>query len=354
MEYISSIGFSAQRIKMTQIVVGSLVQQVQLLNNLAPYSKAFILCDTNTHQFCLPKLHSVWPVSQSFPTHAIPAGEVYKQLDTCAVVWQKMTDLELDRDSVLIVLGGGVVGDLGGFCAATYKRGIRCVYLPTTLLSMLDSSVGAKVGVDFQGFKNLIGCFSPPELVLMDPDFLSTLPDEQLLSGFAEAIKHAAIGDRKMLKEFLERSSLKSVDWASLIPRNIMVKARIVRKDPYETHLRRLLNFGHTVGHALESHYLNRDTPISHGHAVALGMLIESRLIEPRPAWVLALQQVICKHFSLEPLQECTVEQLWPYMLQDKKKAGNAVRVALPGKRLFTLAEHIWEHPGQIRNVYNS
>ncbi len=331
----------------SEIQIGALGSRIERLDAFVGSAQVLLLCDAHTEQYCLPVLHRVWPMSRRFPLCTVAPGEAAKTIDTCNQIWSRMTELALGRDSLLLVLGGGVLGDMGGFCAATFKRGMRFAFFPTTLLSMVDSSVGGKLGVDFGGFKNQIGCFALPELVWIDPVFLGTLPQEELFSGWAEVLKHAAIGDRRRLRKLELTNNLHSIDWCELIAASVRVKARIVQKDPFEQGLRRLLNFGHTIGHALESYYLTQGKPISHGHAVALGMLAEMRLFGEPSAWSRQLERLICKQYDVEPLNNCTAEQLLPWLVQDKKKAGNAIRIVLPGKRFFSSAEHFWEAPGQ-------
>src|SRR5699024_10045097 len=163
------------------------------------------------------------------------------------------------------------VGDLGGFAASTYKRGIRFVQVPTTLLSQLDASIGGKVGIDFLGYKNIIGSFSNPLAVFIDPDFYDTLPDRQLKSGYAEALKHALIADQNMWHEIKSVSELRSLDWVPFLEKSLLIKKEIVEIDPLEKGARKALNFGHTIGHAIESVSLESDKPLLHGEAIILG-----------------------------------------------------------------------------------
>ncbi len=235
------------------------------------YTSIAILVDENTEEHCLPLLPNI----ETHHLIKIKSGEVNKTLATCEQIWQAMTEAHLDRHSLLINLGGGVIGDMGGFCAATYQRGIDFVNIPTTLLAMVDASVGGKLGIDFGDFKNHIGLFQSPQAVLADPVFLNTLPARQLKSGFAEVIKHALITSTSDWED-IQSFSLDTPDWQSLIERAIEIKSNIVSQDWKEEGLRKTLNFGHTIGHAIESHFLNNNhVSVLHGEAVAAGMICE-------------------------------------------------------------------------------
>ncbi|MEM6643669.1 MAG: 3-dehydroquinate synthase [Bacteroidota bacterium] len=234
--------------------------------------KVGILVDENTKQYCLAQL-DVEPTL----IIEIESGEINKNLDTCERIWLQMTEAGFSRKSLLINLGGGVIGDMGGFCAATYKRGIAFINVPTTLLAQVDASVGGKLGVDFHKLKNHIGVFKEPEAVIVDPGFLQTLPKRELYSGFAEVIKHALIYDVDHWN-YLKQTSPENLDWEKIILRSIEIKHKVVSEDPMESGLRKILNFGHTLGHALESYWLPTEHRLLHGEAVALGMILESHL----------------------------------------------------------------------------
>ncbi|MCM0041210.1 MAG: 3-dehydroquinate synthase [Algoriphagus sp.] len=239
------------------------------------YSKLVVLTDVNTHQYCLPLIQEVLPADALFLT--VPAGETYKTLETSASIWTQMTEAVLDRQALLLNLGGGVIGDMGGFCASIYKRGIPFITLPTTLLSQVDASVGGKLGIDFMGFKNHLGVFQLPETVLIDPIFLKTLPLHELRSGYAEVLKHGLIRDLTFFRS-LPSTLWEKQDWARVIRHSVGIKKAVVEVDPKETGLRKILNFGHTIGHAVESLYLNGPQPLLHGEAIALGMIAEGFL----------------------------------------------------------------------------
>jgi len=239
------------------------------------YSKLVVLTDVNTHRHCLPLIQEVLPTDAVLIT--VPAGEPFKTLETCASIWTQMTEAVLDRQALLLNLGGGVIGDMGGFCASVYKRGIPFITIPTTLLSQVDASVGGKLGIDFMGFKNHLGVFQLPEAVLIDPVFLSTLPQRELRSGYAEVLKHGLIRDIAFFRS-LPSTHWEKQDWARVIRHSVGIKKAVVEVDPKETGVRKILNFGHSIGHAVESFYLNSKEPLLHGEAIALGMIAEGFL----------------------------------------------------------------------------
>ena len=239
------------------------------------YSSIIILADENSHHHCLPNIASVTSNAQIIK---ISSGELHKNLDTCNYIWDKMRESGLDRHAIMINLGGGVIGDMGGFVASTYMRGVDFIQVPTTLLSQVDASVGGKLGVDFKGLKNFIGLFNNPKAVIIDTNFLESLPPEQVKSGYAEMIKHALIRDEKMWKRFIQ-----NIDWKKNVNKkdireSIIIKKKVVEEDPHEKGLRKILNFGHTLGHAIETYSFNTEKPLLHGYAIALGMIGETYL----------------------------------------------------------------------------
>ncbi|MCL6220190.1 3-dehydroquinate synthase [Zunongwangia pacifica] len=239
-------------------------------------SKIFILVDTNTHELCLPAFLPKITTEIAIEIIEIEAGEPFKNLDTCMGVWQTMSDLEGDRKSLMINLGGGVVTDLGGFVASTFKRGITYINVPTTLLSMVDASVGGKTGVDLGNLKNQIGVISNAEMVIVDSDYLATLPSEEMRSGLAEILKHGLIADEAYWEKVGKLSELTLNDLDDIIRVSVAIKAKVVSEDPYENGLRKTLNYGHTLGHAIESYCLThtQKKTLLHGEAVALGIIL--------------------------------------------------------------------------------
>lgn len=242
------------------------------------FSKIFILVDENTHQYCLPRFLERLETDIVIEIIEIESGEINKTIDTCAGVWNTLSDLDADRKSLVINIGGGVITDLGGFVACTFKRGIAYINVPTTLLSMVDASVGGKTGVDLGHLKNQIGVISNPNLVLIDTQFLNTLPKNQMKSGLAEMLKHGLISDKNYWNKFNSLSELTLNDLDELIYESVLIKKHVVEVDPFEHGLRKTLNFGHTLGHAIESYFLSNEnkTTLLHGEAIVIGMILAS------------------------------------------------------------------------------
>ncbi len=240
-------------------------------------SKIFILVDENTLKHCVTELITQNEILHNAEILEIDSGEENKILDVCYQLWKTLADYKADRQSLLINLGGGVITDMGGFIASTYKRGIDFINIPTTLLSQIDASVGGKTGVDFEGLKNIIGVFNEAKGVFIYPNFLKTLDKRQMLSGYAEALKHALIKDANYWIDLQQGLLFDADNWTNLVTRSVTIKNDIVLSDPLEKNERKLLNFGHTIGHAIESFSLENDQlPLCHGEAIAIGMICES------------------------------------------------------------------------------
>jgi 3-dehydroquinate synthase len=293
------------------------------------YTEIFVLTDENTLQYCYPLVQEALPATHKLFT--VPQGEEHKHLATCTLIWKAMTDAGLDRKALLINLGGGVIGDMGGFCAATYKRGIDFVQIPTTLLSQVDASVGGKLGIDFEGFKNHLGVFQAPKAVLIDTVFLQTLPQRELRSGFAEVLKHCLIADKAHWYKLQEKTWTDN-DWQALVAHSVEIKKNIVQADPYEKGLRKILNFGHTLGHAIESYFLERER-LLHGEAIAIGMYLEAHIAYQQNLIDKSTLSDIAKGLAIYPrisLQNQALRaELLERMQQDKKNEGNAVKMVL-------------------------
>lgn len=239
----------------------------------------FVLTDQNTHKQCLPVLRKKLPDGFPLKIIEVPAGEKHKTLETCHSVWEILTDKLAERNSVLINLGGGVVCDLGGFAASVFKRGIRFIHMPTSLMAMADASIGGKTGIDLKGLKNILGTFIQPMAVFIDPVFLRSLPERELNNGFAEMLKHGLIAEYSFFEELAEAGPEEVT--TEQIRISVEIKSDIVQRDPLEKSIRKALNFGHTIGHALESYSLLHDEkPLLHGESVILGMMAETMLSE--------------------------------------------------------------------------
>lgn len=333
------------------------------------YTDIFLLTDENTNRLCRPKMNI--PVGRTCVVGADisaderngPGTEQFKTLQSCERIWEAMFEAGLDRKALVINLGGGVIGDMGGFCAATYKRGVDFIQVPTTLLAMTDAAIGGKLGIDFQGIKNAVGVFRNPAAVFVDPVFLETLPARELRSGFAEVLKHALIGDPDLwtrLRQgpaFTEAGENRTPDWLSILQASIAVKVRVVEQDPLEKGIRALLNFGHTIGHAVESYFLLSDTPLTHGEAVAIGMICESYEPDTVPSEShKAMEQMILNLFGHRHLPEPAFAALWDLMRQDKKNTSGTVRMAVPDVEPYSMRLHALsaDEAGRRMRHYNS
>lgn len=250
--------------------------QLNTIIEAGNYSKIFLLVDTNTHQLCAAHFLSQLETNIAVEIIEIEAGEAHKTIETCVGVWNALSELDGDRKSLMINLGGGVVTDLGGFVACTFKRGIDYINVPTTLLAMVDASVGGKTGVDLGHLKNQIGVINSSKLVLIDFNFIDTLPENEMRSGLAEMLKHGLIVDETYWNQLSDLSKLNLSDLDQLIYDSIVIKHNIVTEDPNEDGIRKTLNFGHTLGHAIESYFLTHPnkTTLLHGEAIAIGMIL--------------------------------------------------------------------------------
>ncbi|RNL75572.1 3-dehydroquinate synthase [Sinomicrobium pectinilyticum] len=299
------------------------------------HSKVFILTDENTHQYCLSRFMSNMPEDFTAEVIEIEAGEIHKNIETCSQVWQVLSDMGADRKSVMINLGGGVVTDLGGFVASTFMRGIDFVNVPTSLLAMVDASVGGKTGVDLGPLKNQVGVINVPDILIVDTDMLQTLPPEQMRSGLAEMLKHGLIYDKNYWAEFLDLASLNLDDLDTLVRDSIVIKNNIVMQDPREAGLRKTLNFGHTLGHAIESYFLqNPEKPaLLHGEAIAIGMILETYLsveLEQFPQEKLdQVTSVILSYFRKTEIKEEDIEPIISYLKYDKKNSHGNINFVL-------------------------
>lgn len=295
------------------------------LANLQPDKVAFLV-DENTRAQCLPLLQ----LDNEALIIEIKSGEIHKTLDTCSDIWSFLTENGFSRKSLLVNVGGGVIGDMGGFAASTYKRGIRFVNFPTTLLAAVDANIGGKLGIDFKGFKNHIGIFQDPTAVIISDIFLKTLSPRELRSGFAEVIKHGLIYDQTYFED-IKNGSFPNFDWTAIIQRSVEIKGEVVTQDPKEAGLRKILNFGHTLGHGIETWYLNHQKSLLHGEAISIGMCLEAFLAFKKNQLSLEEANVVSSYiisifgtFDLPPIQE-----ILPVMMQDKKNKGNDISFSL-------------------------
>ena len=294
------------------------------------FSSIFVLTDENTKIHCLPRLEENLPVNSTFFT--IEPGEKNKTISTCTTIWAAMTAARLDRKALFLNIGGGVLGDMGGFCASIYKRGIRFINMPTTLLSQVDASVGGKLGVDFEGLKNHLGVFNEPETVIVAPEFLATLPEREIRSGYAEIIKHGLIKDKTYF-ESLDFDNWQNSYWAPIIHHSVKIKKAVVEADPKEAGLRKILNFGHTIGHAFETYFLDGPRHLLHGEAIAVGIICEAWLSHKKLGLSLEeleeIQAAFLKVYGKVAVFEEDLPEVLDYCLQDKKNEGKELMFSL-------------------------
>ncbi len=299
------------------------------------FSIIFVVVDTNTHEFCLQKFLAQIETEVPIEIIEIEAGEQYKTIDTCVGVWNALSELGADRKSLVINLGGGVVTDLGGFVACTFKRGVKYINVPTSLLAMVDASVGGKTGVDLGNLKNQIGVINSGEMVLVDTTFLETLPQDHLKSGMAEMLKHGLIASRDYWNKVskLSEQNLEGLD--QLIYESVRIKHKIVEEDPYEGGVRKHLNFGHTLGHAIESYFLSHPDKedLLHGEAIAIGMILESYISSellgfPKPD-LEAIAKVVRNMYQPVAFDPSDYDPIIELMKYDKKNEHGNINFVL-------------------------
>lgn len=299
------------------------------------YSNIFIFADSDTNEHCLPFFLPNLETDLTIEIVEFESGEENKNIQTCVELWNVLTDLKGDRKSLVINVGGGVVTDLGGFVASTFKRGIDFIHVPTTLLAMVDASVGGKNGVDLGNLKNQIGVINVPKMVLIDTQFLTTLPQNQMRSGLAEMLKHGLISDRKYWNLFSDLNNLNTNDLDILIHQSVEIKNNIVLQDPTENGIRKALNFGHTLGHAIESYFLENEnkTTLLHGEAIAVGMILEGYISFKKEliseSDYQEIKTVINSIFDKVLFEEKDLAPIQELLIHDKKNEYGTIQFAL-------------------------
>ena len=258
-------------------------------------------------------------------------GEEHKNLTTCSKVWESLTNLNFDRNSLIINLGGGVICDLGGFIAATYKRGIDFINIPTTLLSQVDASIGGKLGIDFNNYKNHIGVFEEPNTIIIDTKFLSTLSKRELKSGFAEIIKHCLIKDSSKFDEISNNLDWEKNNWNDLVYHSIDIKLQVVKLDLKEGGIRKILNYGHTLGHAIETTYMSKKNKLLHGEAISIGMICEAYISfyfnKLTKDELNKISNFINQIYNLQKIDY--FEEIIKHTFQDKKNVNQKIRTCV-------------------------
>lgn len=313
------------------VQIGPISASLSAFFNQNDYAHIAVIVDEKTQKYCLPLIQNLLP--SNCTKIVIKSGEDQKTLATCEKIWAAMTKAQMDRHGLVINLGGGVIGDMGGFCASTYKRGIDFIQIPTTLLAQVDASVGGKLGIDFHGLKNHIGVFQLPKTVLIDPTFIQTLPHRQKLSGYAEIIKHCLIRDVEKW-DTIAQLDFDQIDLADLIAHSVEIKKAVVEEDPKEKGLRKILNFGHTLGHAVETYLLGLGKrSILHGEAIAVGMITEAFLAYQRQlisADELAeIESLLFATYGRVKLKSAEIPAIIQLTAQDKKNKGSEIRLSL-------------------------
>lgn len=298
--------------------------------------KKVIVSDDNTSEHCVPFLISNFDALAKAEVVVLPAGEENKTLSIIVNVWELLSEYGLGRHDLIINVGGGMVSDMGGFIASCYKRGMHFVNVPTSLLAMVDASIGGKTGVNLDAFKNQIGVFNNPKGVFIDSMFLSTLENEELMSGYSEMIKHGLIHSERLFLAVIAQLENPTKLSQDLLKASIEVKNEIVRRDPLENGERKILNFGHTIGHVIEGFMLNSRS-ITHGHAIAIGMVFESYLSTKkgklREKEFIQIESAILNHFEIPAFSNDDIQAMTSLLYNDKKNKG--------GKILSCLLENI-------------
>jgi 3-dehydroquinate synthase len=338
------------------VVIGndSLSHLNEFLNGKT-YSKYFIIVDENTSEHCLPTILTNIDCLAEAEVIEIESGEDNKTIEIVTQVWYAMSEAHADRKALVINLGGGVISDMGGFIASTYKRGIDFINIATTLLSQVDASVGGKLGIDLGGLKNQIGVFNFPQMVVIYPPFLQTLEFRQLKSGFSEVLKHALIQDDKYWEEVKKIKVSSDYDWENIIGKSVQIKNKVVLEDPKEKGIRKILNFGHTIGHAIETWHLENDPNFFlHGEAIAMGMIAEGFLSNEKlglsETELSEIVAVFKSVYDLKPLAEKNFDSYCDLMIHDKKNSGGKISCSLLSK----IGECKWDIFANKKDILNA
>ena len=305
-----------------------------LTQEVASHSATFILCDTNTNEHCVRFLLETIPALNNVPIIEIPEGEESKSLEIVAQLYEELLHHNADRQSLLLNVGGGVISDIGGFVASTFKRGIDFINIPTTVMAQVDAAMGGKCGIDLMAVKNAVGLFSWPKSVLVFTGFLNTLPEKELKSGFAEMLKHALIADAEYWEALSHVDPNEAGHVAVFVKRSNEIKSEITIADPNERSVRKKLNYGHTVGHAIESFFLAKSQPITHGNAVAWGIVFENRIAVKLGILSTSLAQTIETRILdiFEPLPSFNEEEteiVFQFLQNDKKNTKGLFHFSL-------------------------
>lgn len=320
------------RSSLGDLYFGGVDEGLQTLISDQNPSTVFILADSQTAELCVPRVLEA--IAANVQVIVIPNGEQHKNLDSCRQIWMSMMTGGADRHSLLLNVGGGMICDLGGFAASCYQRGIRFAHIPTSVLAMTDAAIGGKTGIDFNGLKNYIGLMCSPLFIWIDKEFLQTLPEIEFETGSAEIVKHGIVADKKLFELLSEKNALRDLSWEKVLEESVSVKLSIVESDFFEKGKRKVLNFGHTVGHALESFFLQSPHPLTHGQCVSLGMLIESRMAHLLGILnyqdFIAIISLVDRLLNPVQISMPTFEELKPAIARDKKTNSGLTGYSLP------------------------
>jgi 3-dehydroquinate synthase len=294
------------------------------------YDKVFLLTDANTQQQCLPQVALI-----ANHVISIPAGEENKNLNSAQIIWTELAKNGASRKSLLVNLGGGMVTDIGSFCASTYLRGIDFIQIPTSLLAMVDAAIGGKTGIDFLSYKNFIGTFTNAKCIIINPAFLQTLPQKEIINGWAEVVKHAIISGYTLFNEIQTIPDISNLDlWEKIIDNNIQIKTQIVEKDPNELNIRKKLNLGHTIGHGLESFFIASNTITKHGYCIAAGIVMESYIavkkqLLPEKQYE-EIAETVLRIFPKMQLNNQWFDEILKWIAADKKNHHGKIHMSVP------------------------
>ncbi len=318
-------------------------------------SKKIVLLDENGLKHCWSYLHSQVPALNDAEIIEVESGEKNKNIETCTGIWSALADMNVSRHDLIINLGGGVIGDMGGFIASTFKRGMHFVQVPTTLLAQVDASIGGKVGVDLNHMKNMIGVINQPNGVYVDTNFLKTLPSNHLKSGLAEIIKHGLVSDQKYWNKICDKKYQSVKDFGDLVNQSVHIKNGIVNQDPYEQNVRKKLNFGHTIGHAIEAYSLESAMKsLLHGEAIAIGMICESFLSYKKDLLseeeLASITTFINELYPAFIMNEVIYHRLIEFMKNDKKNRAGEINFTL----LNGIGDSSINHSFDIPDIFES
>lgn len=317
-----------------QVEIGSLLESgfVEFINENYSNSKIVIIVDENTNDYCLEYLITSFDFLADAEVMLLPNGEENKVMEVCFQVWEALSEYGVGRKDLIINLGGGVITDMGGFIASVYKRGVDFIHIPTTLLGMVDASIGGKTGIDLGSYKNQLGVFNHPKRIFIDKVFLATLEPQEVINGYAEVLKHSLIRDKQLFDYLASIENLSGLMEDDMLSKIISIKLSIVNEDPKETGIRKILNFGHTVGHAIEGYFLTKNT-IDHGHAVALGMIAESYLSmkfgKLSSEEFNRIEKVILEWFPIPSISISEIQKIAKLLYNDKKNHSGKIQCCL-------------------------